>query len=107
MVELYISFDKEWFDKNKDKFEKEWDEAIGMDKGYIIQPNNVEVFDLRFNKNTEEIEIDVSTKDSDPNKYEGIFVEVKVPLDTDTLIDVLECAVKKFNKIKALLETIK
>jgi hypothetical protein len=100
VIEMYVNIDTDFFDKSRKVAEKEAIAELGEDDG----KNHALWTDLVDNIEIDEI--------SDANILVHIenklgFFSFEIPLTTDNLIDILEIAVKKANKIKTLLEASK
>jgi hypothetical protein len=97
---VYLNIDKEFFEKNKNKAEKQSIEELG-DEG----KNNL-IFDI-INDEVNIEEIDDTGKISISSKSDFGWVYTDVKLDNDDMLRLIELFVKKLNKFKSLLESIK
>jgi len=104
MVYIYVAFDKEWFEKNKEKFSEKWKEEIAESEGYIIRTDEAGIADLDVDRDANEIYVMLEYPS---DSGEGITVAVRIPIDIDMMIDLIEIATKKLNKLKTVMEALK
>ena len=96
---VYLNIDSEYFEKNKDKFLKTAKEEFGDEnsKSYLyIDEIEGQISEIEDNK------IFITIENS-PIGY----ISMDVSISTDDLVKLLEIAVKKMNKYKTVLESLK
>ena len=118
MCMVFVTIDKQWWDKNSEKFLKRFKEQYeGEEKpGYLIDTDEDKLFDQYD---------DYSWSDNDDKgnqifsrDNQGLYVSFKTIINEDQLKDILinkpelipvaiEVITKKFNQVKSLLETAK
>ncbi|MFB5598569.1 MAG: hypothetical protein ACE5RJ_06110 [Nitrosopumilaceae archaeon] len=107
---MYISINKEWFLENKDKLEGNSDE-----KGcYVIETENIEAELGELNEGNK-----MWIKETDDNVFvsldytpetETVVSLVENAIDDikgDALVSIIEMVVKKLNKFKSLIESVR
>ncbi|MHA1852526.1 MAG: hypothetical protein ACTSUF_03355 [Candidatus Heimdallarchaeaceae archaeon] len=96
---MYVNLDKEFIERTKLKANKEAISEMGEDGKncllYAELQEKIESIEITEN----EIIIDVDT--------ELGYFSLSIPIDTEFLEQLLSVVVKKMNKIKTLLETLK
>jgi len=99
---VFISMDKKFVDKNLQKWNRKAIEEYGEESGkecYLYEDEEVASID-EIDENGNWIKIVCETS---PIGYISMYVD----LDTDDLIRLIEIAVKKMNKFKNILESLK
>lgn len=110
---MYITINKEWFEKNKVKFS---DAAVK-------EHNSSDDYFINFNSTPELMELDKGELHLSERKGEDIYVSMDYSPDTDVivslveesiddikgdaLVKIIELVVKKLNKFKSLIESIR
>lgn len=94
---MYVTINKDYFDKNKEKAAKEWTETSGSNENWEFNElageiENIEVY-------SDEMTIDVSS--------ELGYVSITVPLSSVLVENVINAVIKQMNKYKTLLESLK
>jgi hypothetical protein len=106
MDDLQIYLYKKDFEKNKKDYFESWkkenpNETEDEFESYIIQPK-IEVDDMGFCD--DELDIALSLKEC--GKLIGT-ISLTVGIDSDVAGKIIECYVKKYNKIKTIIEATK
>lgn len=96
---LYLAIDKEFFDKNKQKFLKEA-KKDDLEDTYLI-------VDERAIGKIEEFDFENSTIIATIENSKIGYIDIKIKLETEDLIKLIEFAVKKLNRFKNILESLK
>ena len=103
---VYINIDKVFFEKNKEKMEKEAIKQYGTEEKSRLVYAISEVQADTVNARIDEIDADSNTITLVAETELGSFW-ITAEMNVDQLIDLIEVATKKLNKAKTLLETIK
>ncbi|MHA1664296.1 MAG: hypothetical protein ACTSVW_00470 [Candidatus Njordarchaeales archaeon] len=99
---VYISMDKKFVDRNLKNWNAEAIEEFGEEDGketYLFTDDTYGKI-IEFYEDEGEIIVDVE------NSKIG-FISVKVKLDIDDYINLIQLAVKRLNKFKNILESLK
>ena len=92
---MYISFSKEWFDKNKKHFEEKWKEDMGEENpGYMI--------DLEG-----EVEHEISNERFSITEHNDVYVFLEIEMTPQILSEMANELAKTMNKLKTALEALK
>lgn len=110
---MYITMNKEWFEKNKQKFSDAAEKEISTTSDYFIN----------FDTVAELNELDKGELHLSDSKGENIYVSMDYTPNTDVivslvedsiddikgdaLVKIIELVVKKLNKFKSLIESIR
>jgi len=121
---LYLTIDKDWFEKNKEKLNKEFAKIYsGTDATELEESWHFEI----SHKFTISYDVDNNTLDTctdyEGNNKDGFYVSVESKLKDDLTVSIVQATiddlqgdafaeivgviVKKFNKFKSALESIK
>jgi len=108
---MYITINKEWFEKNKSKFLEESD----IDGSYMISTDNQATFG-ELNDGTIWISEEYDEKEQcyvsldwtpETDTIVGLVEDSIDDIKGDALIRIIEVLVKKLNKFKSLIESVR
>jgi len=105
-ISIELNLDVKEFEKQKNsakkRFNEEWknDEP---DSTYLWDELYLDSYEDEVDGNT--LKIDGGLKDDDGNHLGSIRLDI--PLDFDKLIDIFQGYIKKLNKVKTVMETVK
>lgn len=98
---MYVNLNEQFLEKTKEKARKESIESVGEEEGKhnLMYPETKEdeIHSLEIEDN--QITIDIEN--------ELGYFSFTIPLDADTLEQLLTVVIKRMNKIKTLLESVK
>lgn len=102
MKSIYLDITKKFLNDNKEKMEAEAIKSDG-EKDHLTYSASEAEADIMEVK-IDEIDNDTITIVAN---VEGLSIYLNLDLTTDDLIDLIEIATKKFNKVKTMLEAVK
>ena len=94
------------FEKQKEESKKKFNEQYTNDEKdsiYMFDDLWLDCLEEEVDGNT--LKVSGIMKDQDDNDLG--FINIKVPLDFDKLIDIFQGYIKKLNKVKTVMETVK
>jgi len=109
-IEMKLTIDKNWFDKNKAEFlaagkkqAEEWGDN-SIDAFYEIDLEGLKFEDIKIKDEGNILEIMGTLP---PAEEEDIWLGLEIPLDTNLQLELVQAVLKKMNKMKAVLEGLK
>lgn len=113
--EIYIVINKEWFEKNKAKFEENADEEGNYQiDDQIIREKEVELGELQNDNNLYISQIEVNGNlyvsldwQPEPETIVEMVENVIDDIKGESLSKIIELVVKKLNKLRTFLESIR
>lgn len=104
---MKLTIDKNWFDKNKAEFlaagkkqAEEWgDDSMGA--FYEIDLEDLKFEDIEIKDEGNILNIMATLPE------ENVWLGLEIPLDTNLQLELVQAALKKMNKMKAVLEGLK
>ena len=108
MVDIEISLNKQEFESKKKDYMKRWkadnpneeDEYASYSINPIIEPDEFNPIDLKDDV------ITMSAQMHHDGEYIG-YITIKLPIDAELAASIIDAQVKKYNKIKTVLEATK
>ena len=95
---MYISIDKDFLDKTSGQALEEAKSEYGETSGK----------QLLYSNTSDKIDMEIGDKGITASVTNELgFFSIDIPLDTDNLVRLLELSIKKFNKIKTVMEGLK
>jgi hypothetical protein len=104
MTSLYLDLDKSFLEKNRSKMEEEAEKSDGEKSHLVLElsDNQADVFTSKIEEIDDESNTITLVADGD---FGSVWLTAE--LSIDQLIQLLEVATKKLNKVKTVLEAVK